>query len=200
MAALPFLATAALARLGYLNAVAAALAAEALPLPTFAQALAAKLLDPPAHGWRRSSRDDDTVAAVAGLAAPLPGEAMLALARGARSFSAGVDGVVAAVLLEERARDVPMIVLQSAQASSRRSTRPGCSSSPSAPPPWTRSRPRERRHGRPTQRYAGRSQRRACGSRDGCGRTTASARRRSSPRSLRAPPCRRRRTRPSSGR
>lgn len=115
VAALPFIAAGVLARLGYLDAVAAALTAEQLALPAFAQALAAKLLDPPERGWRRSARDDDTLAAVAGLAAPLPGEALLGLAREANAFAAGIDGVVTALLLEDRARDVPVMLLRSAR-------------------------------------------------------------------------------------
>lgn len=67
--ALPFLLTGQLARTGYLGAIGPALAGIGLlgEAPLFAAALAYKVLDAPARGWRRTGADHATAAAFAGL-------------------------------------------------------------------------------------------------------------------------------------
>ena len=67
--ALPFLTLIQLARLGFVDPAAAALAAARVPAPAhvFAAAVAGKTLDPPARGWERSEAERAAVRLASGL-------------------------------------------------------------------------------------------------------------------------------------
>ncbi|WP_374984573.1 hypothetical protein [Streptomyces fradiae] len=95
--ALPFLLTGPLARVGYLDAVAPALAGARLAddAPLFAAALAYKVLGATGRGWRRDERDSEAAAAFAGLAPPVPEEALTRFADTARPALPVLDGVLA---------------------------------------------------------------------------------------------------------
>lgn len=88
--ALPFLLLGPLSRAGYLQTLAASLAAAGLDalLPAFATALAYKVLPTPQRSWQRSAKTVRTAALFAGLAEPVE-EAQLA--RLARQASAHLD-------------------------------------------------------------------------------------------------------------
>jgi len=88
--ALPWLLLGPLARLGYLDTLAAALdlAGLAAQAPCFAAGLAMKVLPAPVRGWRRGPDAALTAAAFAGLAEPLPEPH---LARFARAVAPGLD-------------------------------------------------------------------------------------------------------------
>ncbi|WP_331453850.1 hypothetical protein [Streptomyces sp. SS162] len=95
--ALPFLLTGPLARVGYLDAVAPALAGARLAddAPLFAAALAYKVLKATGRGWRRDERDSEAAAAFAGLAPPVPEQALTRFADTARPALPVLDGVLA---------------------------------------------------------------------------------------------------------
>ncbi|MEU7568714.1 hypothetical protein AB0A99_22465, partial [Streptomyces fradiae] len=95
--ALPFLLTGPLARVGYLDAVAPALAGARLAddAPLFAAALAYKVLGTTGRGWRRDQRDSEAAAAFAGLAPPVPEQALTRFADTARPALPVLDGVLA---------------------------------------------------------------------------------------------------------
>ncbi|WP_318200120.1 hypothetical protein [Streptomyces sp. SCL15-4] len=94
---LPFLLAGPLARIGYLDAIAPALAGAELAdqAPLFAAALAYKVLGVTARGWRRDEADRETAAAFAGLEPPVPEERLTAFAHTVRPALPVLDGVLA---------------------------------------------------------------------------------------------------------
>ncbi|MGW0768975.1 hypothetical protein [Streptomyces sp. NPDC002676] len=94
---LPFLLVGPLARIGYLDAIAPALAGVELAeeAPLFAAALAYKVLGVTTRGWRRGEGDREAAAAFAGLEPPVPEERLAAFARAVRPALPVLDGVLA---------------------------------------------------------------------------------------------------------
>ncbi|MGW0880227.1 hypothetical protein [Streptomyces sp. NPDC002671] len=94
---LPFLLAGPLARIGYLDAIAPALAGVELieEAPLFAAALAYKVLGVTTRGWRRGEADREVAAAFAGLEPPVPEERLAAFARAVRPALPVLDGVLA---------------------------------------------------------------------------------------------------------
>ncbi|WP_225830057.1 hypothetical protein [Streptomyces sp. NK08204] len=94
---LPFLLAGPLARIGYLDAIAPALAGVELveEAPLFAAALAYKVLGVTTHGRRRGEEDREAAAAFAGLRPPVPEDRLTAFARAVRPALPLLDGVLA---------------------------------------------------------------------------------------------------------
>jgi len=110
--AMPFLLLGPLARIGYLDTVAAVFqaagASEALPL--FAASLAYKVLAPPARGWLRAA---PTLAAAAafGLLPEAPPDAMLAaMERGIADQISPLDAVIATTLIDGHRPGTPLLL------------------------------------------------------------------------------------------
>ena len=119
--ALPFLLLGPLARIGYLDTVAAmfqaAGASEALPL--FATALAYKVLAPPARGWLRAA---PTLAAAAafGLLPEAPPDAMLAaMERGIADQISPLDAVISTTLIEGHRPGTPLLLTATSSRAGR---------------------------------------------------------------------------------
>jgi hypothetical protein len=102
---LPFLAAVPLARIGYFEALAAALGAARLSgqAEIFAAAFAHKLLAPPERGWRRTSETTRAAAAFAG--SDVPAEAFTELARDAPRFTSALDATLAMAVMTGRGRE-----------------------------------------------------------------------------------------------
>jgi hypothetical protein len=110
--ALPFLLLAALARVGYLDAVSAVLAAARRPdaLPLFAAMLAYKVLAPPARGWSRSA-GTRAVAAVFALLPEAPEDrALAAVADAVADQISPLDTVIAAALIDGHRPGTPLLL------------------------------------------------------------------------------------------
>jgi hypothetical protein len=110
--ALPFLLLGPLARIGYLDAVAAvfqaAHASEQLPL--FALSLAYKVLAPPARGWLRATPTLASAAAF-GLLTEAPPDAMLAaMARNVSEQFSPLDAVIATTLIDGHRPGAPLLL------------------------------------------------------------------------------------------
>ena len=110
--ALPFLLLGPLARIGYLDTVAAVFQAAGASgdLPLFAMALACKVLAPPARGWLRTA---PTLAAAAafGLLPQAPPDAMLAaMERGIADQVSPLDAVIATTLIEGHRPGTPLLL------------------------------------------------------------------------------------------
>jgi hypothetical protein len=103
VAALPFLLLRPLSQLGYLEALGGALEVEKARdgAEAFGAALAAKVLDPPERGWRRTPATVATQAAFAGDAGE---HGVTDLARRTAPFAPVLDGLVAAALVAGRQR------------------------------------------------------------------------------------------------
>jgi hypothetical protein len=110
--ALPFLLLGPLARIGYLDTVAAVFqaAGRSEELPLFAMALAYKVLSPPARGWLRAARTLASAAAF-GLLPEAPPDTMLAaMARGISGQISPLDAVVASTLIEGHRSGTPLLL------------------------------------------------------------------------------------------
>jgi hypothetical protein len=110
--ALPFLLLGPLARIGYLDTVAAVFQAAGASeeLPLFAMALACKVLAPPSRGWLRTA---PTLAAAAafGLLPQAPPDAMLAaMERGIADQVSPLDAVIATTLIEGHRPGTPLLL------------------------------------------------------------------------------------------
>jgi hypothetical protein len=112
--ALPFLLLEPLARVGYLETLRATLeAAELTPQsPLFALALAYKVLEPPARGWRRDPGSRAAAAAFAGLT-ETPGEPeMVDFARQIAAHLSPLDSVLSTSLVDGHAPGRPLFLYQ----------------------------------------------------------------------------------------
>ena len=110
--ALPFLLLGPLSRTGYLQTLSAVFeAAQLLPeLPSFAVALARKVLAPPQRGWFRNADAVTAAAAFAGQLESPPDAQIAELARRISPQVSPLDAVVANVLTEGHTRGRPLIL------------------------------------------------------------------------------------------
>lgn len=110
--ALPFLLLGPLARVGYWEALAGALAAARLTedAPLYAAALAYKVLSPPERGWRRAPQDERAAAAFAGLDAAPEGSLLTEFARRFSPHAAPLDSVVTHALIHGHDPDRPVLM------------------------------------------------------------------------------------------
>lgn len=110
--ALPFLLLGPLARMGYLQTLAATVeAADCVKdAPLFAAALAYKVLDPPARGWRRSPAVSDAAAAFAALAEPAAEPALVDFARRFVSHLSPLETALAGSLIEGHHAEQPLLL------------------------------------------------------------------------------------------
>jgi hypothetical protein len=110
--ALPFLMLGTLAKIGYLDALAAMLSAARLSdqAASFATALAFKVVEPPERGWRRSPAALETVALFAGLSEAVANEQVAAFARQAADFLPALDRVLADALALGHDANAPLLL------------------------------------------------------------------------------------------
>jgi hypothetical protein len=108
--ALPFLALAPLARLGYFSALEAVLEAANLGCDgyLFAAALAYKVLDPPERGWRRSPASMLAASALAGSTKPIDEETLIAFARRIAPHTSALDLILADSLIAGHTQGEPI--------------------------------------------------------------------------------------------
>jgi hypothetical protein len=111
--ALPFLLLGPLDQTGYLSAVGPALQPAGLQAQTavFATALAYTVLGPLERGWRHRSEDVAEAATFAGLASPVPGDALTEFARMAAPALPALDAVVARALAEGHTAGEPLVLV-----------------------------------------------------------------------------------------
>lgn len=111
---LPFLLLGPLARIGYLNALAATLEANALlqDAHVFAAALAFKVLTPPVRGWRRADVDLMVAATFAGTEIPPPGDVLTELARKLSGRLTALDSLLSYTLIKGHRPADPIILLR----------------------------------------------------------------------------------------
>ena len=109
---LPFLLLGPLARIGYLDALAATLEAAGLlsEAHIFATALAFKVLTPPARGWRRESEDLAVAAAFAGVDVPAAGQELSELARRLSGRLTPLDSLVSYTLIKGHRPNCPILL------------------------------------------------------------------------------------------
>jgi hypothetical protein len=109
---LPFLLLRPLARIGYLDAVDAALDAAGLAheLSAFAAALARKVLDPPERGWLRRPEAIANAAAFAGAEEAQVDERIAALARCVEPHLSPLDALIGGALVSGHRAGVPVLV------------------------------------------------------------------------------------------
>jgi hypothetical protein len=114
--ALPFLLLGPLASIGWLDALAASLAAECADdlLPFAGVVLAHKVLPPPGRGWWRSPGAAMAAAAVALLPEPPPGAALNTLRRVLVQHLSGLNAVVADDLCTGHRRGAPLLLTAAA--------------------------------------------------------------------------------------
>ena len=119
--ALPFLLLGPLARLGYLETLAATLEAAEIEKHSslFAAALAYKVLDPPERGWRRNSDNIAAAAAFAGVDAPPAESSLVEFSDKIRAHLAPLDAVLSGALIEGHRHGQPLFLqrMESAQGS-----------------------------------------------------------------------------------
>lgn len=110
--ALPFLLLPPLARVDYLDAVAAALEASGLTAeaPLFAAALAHKVLDAPLRGWRRTPAALASAAAFTGRREPIPEQQIVDFARRIARHTSVLDAVIADALLSGHTPGTPLLL------------------------------------------------------------------------------------------
>ena len=110
--ALPFLLAGPLARIGYLDAIGGALSGLEMAgeAPSFATALAYKVLGVTERGWRRAERDTVAAAAFAGLATPVPSEDLAGFARRVGPALPVLDGILALSLCRGHEPGEPLLV------------------------------------------------------------------------------------------
>jgi hypothetical protein len=110
--ALPLLLLGPLARVGYLQTLAATLAAaeRSKDAVLFAVALAHKVLDKPLRGWRRSPAAKAAAAAFAGLEEPPPEPALVAFADAIGIHLSPLDAVVSGTLIGAHERGDPVLL------------------------------------------------------------------------------------------
>jgi hypothetical protein len=110
--ALPFLLLGPLSQTGYLSALGPALQAVGLQAQTavFATALAYTVLGPLKRAWRRRPEDLAVAAAFAGLATPVPGQALTEFARVAAPALPALDAVVTRALAEGHTAGEPLVL------------------------------------------------------------------------------------------
>ena len=110
--ALPFLLLGPLTRCGYLQTLAAVLeAADSLPqMRLFATALAYKVLDPPARGWRRHPTAAPAAASFAALAAPVPEPELAAFAQHMSAYLSPLDAVLTDMLAAGHNPQQPLLL------------------------------------------------------------------------------------------
>ncbi len=111
--ALPFLLLGPLAQAGYLSALGPALQPAGLQPQTavFATALAYTVLGPLERSWRRRPEDLAAAAAFAGLATPVPGQALTEFARAADPVLPALDAVVTRALAEGHSTGEPLVLV-----------------------------------------------------------------------------------------
>lgn len=110
--ALPLLLLGPLARLGYLDTLAAVLeAAHLSPYgPLFAAALAYKVLDPPQRGWRRTPASLEAAAAMSALTSPVAEESLVEFARRMAPHTAALDLALADALIAGHTKREPVTI------------------------------------------------------------------------------------------
>jgi hypothetical protein len=109
---LPFLLLGPLTRLGYIGAVAAVLEAARIPdeAPLLAAALAYKVLDPPARGWRRSAASVEAAAAFAGSQEAIAEAALVDFSRRIAPHIGALDVVLADAVIAGHVCEAPMVL------------------------------------------------------------------------------------------
>lgn len=109
---LPFLLLGPLAKVGYLDALAATLEATGLSheAHAFATALAFKVLSPPARGWRRADDDLAVAAAFAGVEAVPAGDSLAELARKLSGHLTALDSLVSYTLIKGHRPGRPLLL------------------------------------------------------------------------------------------
>ncbi len=114
---LPYLLLGPLAKIGYLDALAATLEAVGLShrAHEFATALAFKVLSPPARGWRRADEDLAVAAAFAGVEPPPAGDALAELARKLSGHLTALDSLVAYTLIKGHRPGKPLLLYHTAE-------------------------------------------------------------------------------------
>lgn len=110
--ALPFLLLPPLARVGYLDAVGAALEASGLTAeaPFFAAGLAHKVLDAPLRGWRRTPAALASAAVFTGRREPIPEQQIVDFARRIARHTSVLDAVIADALLTGHTAGTPLLL------------------------------------------------------------------------------------------
>ena len=110
--ALPFLLASALARIGLLDPIGAALVTGGEPddAPLFAAALAFKALGPPGRGWSRSAPDRTAAAAFAGLDGELPEDALTGYAGRAGPVLPRIDALVGTSVCDGHPPGTPLLL------------------------------------------------------------------------------------------
>lgn len=110
--ALPFLLLGPLARVGYLDTLAAVLSAGGLldDLSTFATALARKVLDPPERGWYRHPEAVANAAVLAAMADPVPDPEISDFARKVAPHLSPLDAVLGGALVDGHRKDQPLLI------------------------------------------------------------------------------------------
>jgi hypothetical protein len=114
--ALPFLLLAPLARIGYLEALAAVLEMAKLSRHAhlFAAALGYKILDPPERGWRRSVASQTAAAALVGVPDPIAEEFLVDFARQIGPHTGPLDALLADTLIRGHTLGKPLILTRAA--------------------------------------------------------------------------------------
>lgn len=110
---LPFLLLQPLLRIGYFDALQAALSAAGKLdlLPAFATALAYKVLAPPERGWRRAPQVVADATTFAGSTDSVAEAALTALAADAPMWTSPLDAVIARAVLAGHAPDAPLLLV-----------------------------------------------------------------------------------------
>jgi hypothetical protein len=110
--ALPFLLLAPLARIGYLETLAAVLEMAKLSRHAhlFAATLAYKILDPPERGWRRSVASQTAAAALAGVPDPIADEFLVDFARQIGPHTGPLDALLADTLIRGHTLGKPLVL------------------------------------------------------------------------------------------
>jgi len=116
--ALPFVILGPLARLGYLDALAAVLEGANLTEDAhlFAVALAYKVLDPPQRGWRRTADSLLAAATFAGLRQAVPETALVEFARRMAPHTGALDITLSDALIAEHTPGEPVTLLSDSAA------------------------------------------------------------------------------------
>ena len=111
---LPYLLLGPLAKIGYLNALAATLEAIGLShqAHAFATALAFKVLSPPARGWRRTDDDVTIAAAFAGVEKPPAGDELAEFARKLSGHLTALDSLVSYTLIKGHNPAKPLLLIR----------------------------------------------------------------------------------------
>ena len=109
---LPFLLLGPLSKIGYLDAVDAALHAAGMAdrINVFATALAFKTLPAPLRGWHRDEASRSCAAAFAGVVEAVDDSELADLARGADQFVSALDSVVARAVLNGHDPEQPLLL------------------------------------------------------------------------------------------